>query len=210
MLGIFSLSFILFSQVWLDRKLERPKAFIAPPSQIHHLAFGFNEVAADSIWIRALQDFDYCEEPLGQHLCKGQSWLFKMLDAATNLSPKFRILYASGALALTVVISDYEGATLLFEKGVKEFPRDWPILYRAGYHYLYEVGNKNRAAELFRQAADNGAPGWLYTLAGRLYSDSGSVDIAEKILEEMIKPEQDPAFIERLRQKIESMKKNAQ
>ncbi|MNT35100.1 hypothetical protein D3C72_1711150 [compost metagenome] len=72
------------------------------------------------------------------------------------------------------------------------------------------MGDKKRAAELFKQAADNGAPGWLYSLAGRLYSDSGNVDVAEKLLEEMIKTEQDPAFIERLRQKIESMKKNAQ
>jgi len=210
LLGIFALVMIGFSQGYMRSNYERPKQLVAPPAMIHHMAFGFNEVMADSLWIRSLQDFDYCENQLAEHLCAGSSWLYQMLDATTNLSPKFRIAYSSGALALTIIISDYEGASKLFDKGVKEFPNDWPLLYRAGYHFLYETSDKKKAADLFKRAADNGAPPWLYNLAGRLYSDSGNLDVAEKLLEEMIKTEQDPGFIERLRQKIQSVKKNAQ
>jgi tetratricopeptide (TPR) repeat protein len=128
-----------------------------------------------------------------------------MLDSITNLSPNFRIPYAAGALALTVVITDIDGATKIFDKGVKAFPNDWPLLYRAAYHYLYEVNDKKRAAELLIAAGKNGAPSWVFSLAGRLYSDSGKLDLAKALLEQMIQEKQDPAIIDRVRKKIESM-----
>ena len=129
-----------------------------------------------------------------------------MLDATTNLSPHFRIPYAAGGLALTVIISDIEGATKIFDKGVKPFPHDWPILYRAAYHYLYEVHDKKRAADLLTQAGKNGAPPWVFTLAGRLYSDAGDTELAESLLQEMKDTHQDPTLIQRLQDKIDSMK----
>ncbi|MNL60281.1 hypothetical protein D3C87_1840790 [compost metagenome] len=100
-----------------------------------------------------------------------------------------------------------EGATKIFEKGIKAFPNDWPMLYRAAYHYLYEVGNKTRAAELLILAGKNGAPQWVYSLAGRLYSDSGKRELAEKLLEQMIIEGQDPAIIQRLKDKLDKEKK---
>ncbi|MNK07405.1 hypothetical protein D3C87_253190 [compost metagenome] len=206
-LGIFAFCLIAVSQMQYGGKTERPRVLIAPPQQIERMAFGFQEVMADSLWIRAIQDLDYCEMPLAKHLCAGNSWLARMLDAVTDLSPKFRMPYAVGGLALTVIVSDYEGATKIFDKGVKQFPKDWPILYRAAYHYLYEVKDQKRAAELMIAAAQNGGPPWLYTLAGRTYSDSGNVALAEALLQDMIASGQDEQFINRLREKIESMKK---
>ena len=129
-----------------------------------------------------------------------------MLDTATDLSPSFRIAYAAGGLALTVIISDIDGATKIFDKGVKALPHDWTIQYRAAYHYMYEVKDNKHAAELLIQAADNGAPPWTRVLAGRLYSDSGNVQLAEALLQEMIDTKQDDSLIERLREKIEATK----
>ncbi|QDK39669.1 hypothetical protein DOE51_05875 [Bdellovibrio sp. NC01] len=162
---------------------------------------------ADVFWIRTIQDFDYCDQPEAGNVCKNDSWLFRMLDATTSLSPHFRIPYAAGGLALTVLISDIDGATKIFDKGVKAFPHDWPILYRAAYHYLYEVKDKKRAAELLIQAGQNGAPPWVFALAGRLYSDNGELDLAQQLLQEMKDSEQDPTIIKRLEDKIEAMKK---
>ncbi|KYG63039.1 hypothetical protein AZI87_16340 [Bdellovibrio bacteriovorus] len=161
---------------------------------------------ADLFWIRAVQDFDYCDQQIAQNVCRNNSWLYSMLDTITNLAPKFRIPYAAGALALTVIITDVDGATKIFEKGVKEFPNDWRISYRAAYHYLYEVKDNKRAAELLIQAGKNGAPPWVFTLAGRLYSDSGNMELAEALLQEMKDTQQDPTLIKRLQDKIDSMK----
>ncbi|NUN04828.1 MAG: hypothetical protein HUU57_03605 [Bdellovibrio sp.] len=170
------------------------------------MSFGFNEAIADTLWIRALQDFDYCEAKIADNVCANNSWLYLMLDAITNLSPNFRMPYATGSLALTIIISDIDGATKIFDKGVKAFPNDWPILYRAAYHYLYEVKDKKKAAELLIQAGQNGAPAWVFALAGRLYSDAGSMDLAEALLQQIIQENQDPAVIKRLQDKINSMK----
>ena len=72
---------------------------------------------------------------------------------------------------------------------------------------LYEVKDKKRAAELLVRAGENGAPPWVFALAGRLYSDSGEFELAQQLLQEMKDTNQDPTIIKRLEDKIESMKK---
>lgn len=205
-LGLISVTLIWISSLVSPPHQEESQKHLPPPQVIKHLTFGYAEVMADSLWIRSLQDFDYCEMQIQKNICVNNSWLFQMLDAVTNLSPHFRIAYAAGALALTVIISDIEGATKIFDKGVKNFPNDWPILYRAAYHYLYEVKDKKRAAELLIQAGQNGAPPWVFSLAGRLYSDSGNTELAESLLAQMIQTKQDPTLIKRLQDKINSMR----
>ncbi|MEN0059223.1 MAG: hypothetical protein AAGB31_10355 [Bdellovibrio sp.] len=160
---------------------------------------------SDVFWIRTLQDFDYCEKEEAKNVCMNNSWLFKMLDAITNLSPNFRIAYAAGGIALSILITDIDGATRIFDKGVAAFPKDWPILYRAAYHYIYEVKNNERAAELLIMAGHNGAPPWVFSLAGRLYTEAGRLDLARLTLNQMIREERDPAIIKRLQDKLNSI-----
>ncbi|KHD89304.1 MAG: hypothetical protein OM95_04020 [Bdellovibrio sp. ArHS] len=209
LLGIFAFTVLILSQLFATSSLKNERALIAPPPQLQHFTFGYSESMADLFWIRAVQDFDYCDQKIAENVCRNNSWLFKMLDTITNLAPKFRTPYAAGALALTVIITDVDGATKIFEKGVKEFPHDWKISYRAAYHYLYEVKNPQRAAELLIQAGKNGAPPWVFTLAGRLYSDAGNTELAEALLQEMKDTQQDPALIKRLEDKILSIKASA-
>lgn len=204
-LGAVAIALVATSQLRLPDTYKIERQLIPPPPHVERFAFGYQEVIADTLWIRALQDFDYCDSKIAENVCRNNSWLFQMLDAITNLSPHFRIPYAAGALALTVIISDIDGATKIFDKGIKAFPNDWPLLYRAAYHYLYELNDKKKAAELMIAAGKNGAPPWVFALAGRLYSDSGKVDLAKVLLEQMIRENQDPVIIERLRKKIDSI-----
>lgn len=199
-LGIF-----LFS-AWIVN-IRSPIRFVenknlaVPPKNLVYLHFGFNEVMADSFWLRAVQDFDYCEQQLAANLCKGQGWLYRTLDLTSDLSPKFRAPLASGPLALSIIISDIDGATKLFDKATVRFPNDWPILYRAAYHALYEEKNNEKAASLLIRAAKNGAPPWTYSLATRLYTEAGQQELAERILQdgESIPPE----IKERIRKRLQ-------
>lgn len=204
-LGAVAVALVATSQLRLPETYTIERQLIPPPPHVERFAFGYQEVIADTLWIRALQDFDYCDSKIAENVCRNNSWLFQMLDSITNLSPNFRIPYAAGALALTVIITDVEGATKIFDKGVKAFPNDWPLLYRAAYHYLYEVNDKKRAAELLIAAGKNGAPTWVFSLAGRLYSDDGKIDLAKALMEQMIREKQEPWIIERVRKKIESI-----
>ncbi len=114
-------------------------------------------------------------------------WVYHMLDRVTDLSPKFKLAYIMGGTFLSVVVDDREGARLLFDKGVKQFPNDWSLAYRAAYHYLYEIRNAGRAAQLLEKAGRNGAPVWVFSLAARLYEKSGRAELGITVLEDMIR-----------------------
>jgi hypothetical protein len=210
LLGFFSFLVVIFSQIYASKGLiDRPRDLLSPPAGIEHFTFGHRDVVADFFWVRAIQDFDYCDHEVGKNLCAGNSWLYRMLNSITELSPKFRMPYATGAVALSVMVSDIDGAAKIFDRGIEVFPNDWPILYRAAYHNLYEVKNKKKAADLFMRAGRNGAPKWVFSLAGGLYNEADDRAAAEAVLSEMIKTEVDPVIIKRLEEKLSNIRANS-
>lgn len=126
------------------------------PEHLSHFVLGYKLVAADMLWIRLLQEIDYRD---GDVVNKG--WVFHMLDGITTLDPRYRIPFSVGGTILSVLVQDVEGARLLYERAVENFPNHWPMIYRAAYHSLYEVGDCKRAAELLNMAGYAGAPPWL-------------------------------------------------
>lgn len=116
-----------------------------------------------------------------------RGWSFLLLDAVTKLAPKFRMPYALGATALTVITEDHMGAKVIFDRGIEAYPTDWSILYRAAYLYIYEIKDLPRAAELLNRAADNGAPSWLRDLAAKLYTRSGQLALGIVVLKDYYK-----------------------
>jgi len=195
-------SLIHFSGERLKNVGDKSRELLAPPSDIHYFTFGHREILADFFWIRSIQDFDYCEKKLAEQLCKGNSWLYQMLDVITDLSPYFRMAYSAGSMALTVIISDIEGASKFFDKAVVHFPSDWRILYRAAYHAIYEEKDQAKAASLVERAAKNGAPDWVNALAGRLYSEAGKTELAERLAQELEVSGGDPRIIDAIRARI--------
>lgn len=182
--------------------LQSRSDYIAPPIELKYLNAGFSPQASDLFWLRALQDMEYCDQPLNERECKGKSWLFNMINLTVELDPKFKEAYYYGALALTILISDYAGASIIFDKGVNNFNKDWQLLYAAGYHALFEEKNKLKASKLFRVASENGAPSWLLLSAGRLAGEGGDIETAKVILQQLIDYEAAPAWVEKLRKKI--------
>lgn len=203
----FSLGILLLTGLGISRPFLRPekslqRELVAPPSSLVNFTFGYHEVMADMFWIRAIQDFDYCEKPLSKNLCQGNGWLFQTLDLITNLSPTFRMAYSAGGLALTIIISDIEGASKLFDKAVLRFPEDWGLLYKAAYHALYEEKDTDKAAQLMERAARHGAPDWVYMLSMRLYTEAGKREMANRLFYEVEKTIADPAILEAMRKKL--------
>ncbi len=176
--------------------------FIAPPPKLEFFHFGYSETIADSLWLRAIQDLDFCEAQVKKNECIGKGWLFQILDAATTLSPLFKTPYEAGALALTIVISDYKGASRIFDKAVLAFPSDWKILYRASYHALYEEKDKQKAARLSVRAAQSGGPVWLYSLATRLYTEAGEKELGLRLYQDLKEQGEDPIVLARMREKL--------
>ena len=169
---------------------------LLPPDLIQYFTFGYNEPLADMIWLRAIQDFDFCgsnfskikvnDEGNEVNICHG-GWGSAMLDAVTRVVPRYRIVYTRGAIYLSVAVNEKEGAEKLLLRGIEVYPDFWYIHYHLGYHYLLEMDLPGKAAEHFRQAALLGSPNWVQLLAARLYSDSGKAELGIVTLEEYYK-----------------------
>jgi tetratricopeptide (TPR) repeat protein len=181
---------------------EVKQYLISPPPKLEYFSFGYQMPIADQLWIRAIQDFDYCENLLAKNHCEGNGWLADMLDSLTNLAPDYLIAYKAGGLALTVIVSDYAGATRIFDKGVAVFPKDLNLLYRAAYHAMIEEKNNEKAARIFIQAAQNGGKSWFYSLATRLLTEAGKQEAATNLYRELEGTDIDPGTLERIRGKL--------
>lgn len=166
----------------LQSRAAQWRLITPPPPHIEYMSFGFSEVLADSLWLSLIQDFDECElmfkvGPYVQKKCD-RGWAFQMLNAITLLAPRFRMPYATGPVVLSILNSDVEGANVIFERAISAFPNDWPILYRAAYHYMFDKKDNKKAAELLLASAKNGGPGWLPALAAKLYTEEGELELS--------------------------------
>lgn len=182
--------------------------YISPPIEIKYLTLGFSKQFSDSFWLRAIQDFDYCENKLNEGACASNSWLFNTINLTVELDSKFEEAYFYGALALTILISDYAGASAIFDKGTQVFNKSWPLLYAAGYHALFEEKNKLKASGLYLKAADSGAPPWVRLMAGRLATEGGDSIAAKDVLKQLVERESDPRWIDKLQKKIQQLDKS--
>ena len=187
--------------------LPATTSYITPPNEIQYVTAGFKEQAADSFWMRAIQDTHYCEKQLATNVCKNKSWFYNLIELVTDLSPDFSESYYYGGLSLTIFIGDQKGATLIFDKATAHFKYDWPMLYLAGYHALFEEKNRLKAARLYLRAADNGAPSWVRLSAAKLAGSENDLEFAKNVLDQLIKQEAEPLWIEGLRKKIEDFEK---
>jgi hypothetical protein len=189
---------------------------IPPPQGIKHFTFGFDEVMSDTLWLRLLQDFSVCENAKDgvahtegrtstEPMCK-QSWVFQMLNAITDLAPRWRLPYATGAIMLSVVVDDREGASRIFEKGLVQFPNDYSLNYRAAYHFLWEEKAPEKAAKYLLKAAQGGGPSWMYALAGKIYSEAGQLDLAIQVVEDGLKERSDEKTLQRLEARLAELK----
>jgi hypothetical protein len=79
--------------------------------------------------------------------------------------------------------------------------------YRAAYHYLYEINEPTRAAELLIQSARNGAPPWVYALAARLYTATGRAQLGKTILEDALAMDPTGPAVGRIKQRLDEINK---
>lgn len=218
-----SLVFIILGNSY---QVERKASFkVYPAKTLLHLHFGHKNSLADFFWLNTIQNLDYCEnEDMPKSFNPGigvdavlsavlspsrcdRGWVFQMMDFITDLSPGFEPIYEIGGTALSVLVDDRAGATIIFDKGLKIFPDNWILSYRAAYHYLFELQKPGRAADLLMAAYKNGGPDFLPTLATRLYSKVGRAMLGYTTLKEFIENNPNSDHMSRAKTRLEELKK---
>lgn len=207
----------------VKRDAEKAR-FVYPPEQLKLFSLGYDEVIADTLWIRVIQDVEKCDQsdrapglppllregPVQSSRCN-KGWVFHMINAISELAPRFERPLVFGGMLLSVAVDDREGAKIILDKAVERFPTNTWLLFQAAYHYLFEIQDRKRAAELLVKSAENGGPPWLYALAANLHLKEGQAAIAKGILERGAqRARDDEPGAEQVKKRLSEIQKNLQ
>ncbi|MBN1163503.1 MAG: hypothetical protein JXB45_02915 [Candidatus Krumholzibacteriota bacterium] len=119
-----------------------------PSSEFMRLSsLGYRNLASDLLWFRAIQYYG------GYRLKQNDIRLFSHLaNVITDLDPQFVSAYKLSALVITEDLDNYPEGVKLMEKGIRNNPDDFWLLYEMGFlHYL--EGRDYAAAERYFRLA---------------------------------------------------------
>lgn len=163
------------------------------------LALGFDNLAADIYWMRAVVYFG------GQRIStqgKTYTQLFPLLDLVTSLDPQFNVAYRFGAIFLAEPYPGGAGrpdlAIELLKKGVANNPTRWEYLLDIGFIHYFSLQDYTLAADWFNRArAIEGAPEWLGPLAATTLAEGGSRESSRKLWTELMNSNADVDWLRR-------------
>jgi tetratricopeptide (TPR) repeat protein len=143
------------------------------------LAIGYQALAADLYWIRAIQHYGGTRRANVSHPEQLSNYplLYPLLDLTTSLDPYFNIAYRFGAIFLAEPSPSGPGrpdlAIQLLEKGLSVRPDKWEYRWDLGFVH-YRSHNYQAAAEWFRRGGEvAGAPWWLRSMAAVTLAEGG-------------------------------------
>lgn len=159
---------------------------------------GYRHLAADLIWLRAVQYFGVKEQT-----AEGYRWAYHAVDVLTDLDPTFVYAYQMAGTILGVWAKLPQESVDILAKGMVHNPEVWQLPFFLGYDYFYELHDPVSAAKFFRLASMlPGAPEYLPKLAARMTIEAGDPKAALEFLQRLYQQVQDPRLREGLERRI--------
>jgi hypothetical protein len=153
-------------------------AFLPKGSVLKVAVLGYRNVAADLIWLRAVQYFGEKKQNVA-----GYRWAYHTTNVVTDLDPHFILAYYTGGTVLGVWAGMLDESVALLKKGIQHNPQDWRLPFLLGYDYFYELCDAVNGAQYLQLASGlPGAPPYLPKLAARLTVEAGNPDAALEFL----------------------------
>jgi hypothetical protein len=187
-------------QVWRDHAFPRTDPdtqqllYVRSPEALKRIVLGFDALAADLYWIRAIQH--YGGDRLDRGKVRRYELLYPLLDLATSLDPYFNIAYRFGAIFLSEAPPGGPGrpdhAVALLRKGIAEQPQKWQYYHDIAFVYYWSLRDPVAAAEWFRRAAAQpGAPNWLLPVAAAMLTRSSDRASSRFLWQQMLGADQE-------------------
>ena len=156
--------------------------FLPSGKALNVVSLGYDELLADLLWVRATLMFGAKH---GESDEQWYSWLYHMVDLATDLDPRFRAAYKYGATMLRVDGVFIDQSSMVFAKGSHALPDEWYFPFGIAMNYYIQKEDTRLAAAYMRTAASlPGAPFYLANLAASLMDDSHQLENALVFLEQ--------------------------
>jgi len=151
------------------------------PGLVKKMALGYDGLMADFYWMRTIQyygRFDAADKRKIRY-----KNLYTLLDITTTLDPDYLDAYRTGSFFLAAEeplgADQPEAALKLLEKGLRNHPGEWLLLYDKGFVHYWHLQDFKTAGETWLRAAEiPGAPGWFTSLAATAITRGGDFEIA--------------------------------
>jgi hypothetical protein len=162
--------------------------YITSGEAVARLTRGYNALAADLYWIRAIQYYGGEKLRLADQRAAGDitppdgrqeyALLYPLLDLTTSLDPAFNIAYRFGSIFLAEAYPGGAGrpdlAIALLAKGLRARPDKWEYMQDIGFVHYWWRQDYQAAGDWFNRAAEvPGAPWWLRSLAATTLAEGG-------------------------------------
>jgi tetratricopeptide (TPR) repeat protein len=162
--------------------------YLRSPEAARRIALGYDALAADLYWIRAIQHYG------GARLAASSDYpfdqLYPLLDLTTSLDPRFDIAYRFGAIFLSEHPPNGPGrpdlAIALLRKGLQAQPERWQFAHDIAFVYYWWLQDYKEAADWFARAAEiPGSPPWLKPVAAVTLAQGGSRDSSRQLWQQI-------------------------
>jgi tetratricopeptide (TPR) repeat protein len=128
--------------------VEQELAFYPSGRMLRQFTCGFQSLAADLLWLRAIQY--YGEHRKTDLIFDKAAHVFRVL---TDLDPGFVEAYRFGALVIVEDAGEPEVGFEILRKGMRENPGRWELPFDLGFHHLLRA-DYGRAAAYLRRASE--------------------------------------------------------
>ena len=188
-------------QVARDRAFPRDVSvtqaflYVRSPEAIQRLSLGFDALAADLYWIRAIQHYGG-ERLSAPGVQRTYNLLYPLLDLTTTLDPYFNIAYRFGAIFLSEQYPGGPGrpdqAIALLRRGLAVQPQKWQYHHDIGFVYYWSMDDATSAAVWFQRAAEQpDAPAWLKPLAASMLAQGSDRTAARYLWRQILNSDQE-------------------
>ncbi|MCB9556174.1 MAG: hypothetical protein H6707_08730 [Deltaproteobacteria bacterium] len=197
------------------RSVSGERYYLPPPRLLRALTFGYNELAADLVWLRTIAYFT-------DHLTTDRDFsnLKHYMDTIVALDDYVKEVYRFGASmfmsrGVRQTNEDVLAAIDLLKKAHQRFPKDPRYPFSIGAYYMAELRTrdpqkrahyKRLGAVWIRRAALIGSDiPWLPSLAAKILTEQGQKELAIKHLQELYLTTKNPAMRAQIAAKLRTL-----
>lgn len=195
--------------------------YLPPPTALRVAVLGFDDAAADLLWIRALI---YMGDEYMQG--RGLQHVFSYTEALLALDPDFRAVYHWIATAGTYQpeagdLTEIQATLAFIERGVERFPDDGELEWDLGATLAFELpayletdeereaARADAVEHLIRASRLGAAPPWMMLSNASLLDRLGRTERAVEHLEEMYATVDDPSLRAQIADHIAALRSDA-